>query len=90
MTFAEFQATRRYTDDFKRDVDCWQFDESGRGNVYLDGSLYIEENHHPYEGRWNLTIANWWKTSDDLEDLERELYKFAVGEGMIAGGGLSQ
>ena len=45
MTFAEFQATRRYCADLGKAIaDArWQGEPPAKGNLYLDGTLYIEE-----------------------------------------------
>jgi hypothetical protein len=88
MTFAEFQATRRYCADLGEAIaDArWQGEPPAKGNLYLD-ALYIEEvqAHWPDEakaqGKWHLLIGRDEWISDDLTMLEKHLYDFAMEEG---------
>lgn len=90
MSFAQFQATRVWTDDLSKSVENFIENEDARkpacGNVYL-GGLYIEHAGENWtdearaRGQWYLMICNEQYISDDLESLERKLYRFAVGFG---------
>jgi hypothetical protein len=63
MTFEEFQATWKYTDDLRSAIADWQYDDTGPGYYYLDGSLHIDvvTQAWPEEarerGKWHLIIA---------------------------------
>ena len=88
MTFEEFQATRRHTDDIGAAVNDarWEGEPPAKGNLYLD-ALYIEEvqPHWPDEakarGKWHLLIGRDEWITDDLGALERRLFDFARSEG---------
>jgi hypothetical protein len=89
MTFEQFQATRRHTDDLGAVLSDarWEDEPSpASGFVYLD-SLYIEDvqSHWPdtskARGKYHLIIGRYEWISDDLALLEHELYEFALGEG---------
>jgi len=92
MTFAEFQAARVWSDDLRASLPDVFNDEASSppqsGWIYA-GSLYIEEVQDFWpdkaraRGRWYLVLGNWDKISDDLAELERELYDYAVGEDVI-------
>ena len=79
MTFEQFQATRKWTDNLAEATESG-FDETC-GQVYaerlcIESALHIEGATGPYV----LTIGNSQKFGD-LEALERDLYDFAVSEG---------
>ena len=95
MTFDQFRATGRDSDDMARELGYTNEDEHGNhmpmpGRIYL-GSLYIErggdgEYSLPADPNdstrgWCLTIGNDSRKSRDLASLERELYEFACAEG---------
>jgi hypothetical protein len=92
MTFEEFQATRRRTDDIGAAINDarWEGEPPAKGFLYLDDALYIEEvqPHWPETarkaGKWFLLIGNQERISDDLPALERELFDFAASEGYTA------
>jgi hypothetical protein len=90
MTFEEFQATKKYSDDLRRDLPD-QFaheDYPGvpTGNIY-DGTYFIDEvqDWWPEEargaGHWHLILERSEFIERDLESLERLLYRFAVQSG---------
>jgi hypothetical protein len=89
MTFAEFQATRRWCADLGTAIaDArWQGEPPATGNLYLDGTLYIEAvaAHWPdaakARGKWHLLTERNETISDDLEALERDLYAWAMANG---------
>ena len=89
MTFTEFQATRRYCDDLGTALaDArWQGEPPATGNLYLDGTLYIEavQAHWPAEakarGKWHLLLERDEWVTDDLELLERKLFAWAMASG---------
>jgi hypothetical protein len=88
MTFAEFQATRRWCEDLGEAIaDArWQGEPPAKGNLYLD-ALYIEEvqAHWPdaakAQGKWHRLTERNETISDDLESLERNLYAWALANG---------
>ena len=91
MTFEKFQATRAWSDDLSSSLPDVFIDDADAptqsGYIYCD-SLYIEEvqDHWPdnarAQGRWHLLLNNWERISDDLSDLERHLYDYAISEGI--------
>lgn len=85
MTFEEFQATRKWSDDIATAIGSAQWGDDGTacGQIYA-GSLYIESALHidSATGKYVLTIGNVQKFGD-LEALERDLYDFAQSEGYL-------
>jgi hypothetical protein len=79
MTFEQFQATRKWTDDMASIPDTG-IDWPACGQVYVDG-LHIESalEIEGATGEYVLTIGNCQRFGP-LEDLERDLYDFAVSE----------
>jgi hypothetical protein len=83
MTFEQFQSTGRDVVDL-----AVEFEKHGLGDLEFarvagrvyHGSTYIEKGR---EGKWNLIIGNCEWESEDLTILERELYDFALGEGVL-------
>jgi hypothetical protein len=92
MTFEQFQASRRYSEDIGTAISDarWEGEPSAKGYLYLDG-LYIEEvqPHWPEaakaRGKWYLLIDRDDWITDDLEALERKLYDWAASEGYFEG-----
>jgi hypothetical protein len=93
MTFEQFQASKRWSDNFYRDLPDQCFpgfpDDDGqiaRGWIY-DGTYFIDEVLDSWpedarrEGRWHLILERSEFISDDLVDLERRLYAFALQSG---------
>ena len=82
MTFEQFQATRKWSDDLAATVgsDLWG-DDTACGQAYAEG-LCIESALHieGATGEYLLTIGN-MQMFGDLETLERKLYDFAMSEG---------
>jgi hypothetical protein len=92
MTFEEFQASKRHVDDLGKEINCdMGFDNPVPGFLYADSSLYIEKRHegwHPMvkeEGQYYLLLGRMDWISDNLTDLERRLYEYAVREGIVDG-----
>jgi hypothetical protein len=90
MTFEQFQATRKHIADLATLPDDLSYScmAETAGYLYRD-SLVIEdtatwpprgEDDRPVK-RWYVLIGNAEHNSDDLEDVERKLYEFAVSEG---------
>jgi hypothetical protein len=88
MTFEQFQATRKESNDLGRDTeDCmWDNEPKASGLLYL-GKLFIEnvEDWWPQRakdmGKYHLLLGRDEWVSDDLESLERELYDWAMSAG---------
>ena len=86
MTFEQFAATRRWSDDLAKDApdDSWD-EHTNVGWVYLN-RLYIEEvqKHWPNDarqrGQWYLRIANLEWIENDLAILEHILFDWAKAE----------
>jgi hypothetical protein len=87
MTFEEFQATRRWSNDLTEGVRSknWETEGNPKGYLYLDG-LFIDhvEPHWPEasrkKGEWHLLLNRDEWISNDLAALERRLYDWAVSE----------
>ncbi len=88
MTFEQFQATGRDCDDLGEALfDArWEHEAPAKGRLYLD-CLYIErcqsedgEWPNGEVGLWSLQIANEGWLDDELENLERHLYNYALLE----------
>jgi hypothetical protein len=90
MTFEQFQATRRWSDDLARDIESenWETEGTPKGNLYLD-CLYIDHvepwwpDNARALGEWHLLIGRDDWIDDDLTTLERKLYEFARAEGYL-------
>lgn len=84
MTFKEFQMTAKYCDLGKALADeCLH-----QGNLYLS-ELFVEDTRtwipsNSEVGRWYTIIGREEYDSDDLEEIERILYQFAIDEGYEA------
>jgi hypothetical protein len=77
MTLEQFIATRREVDDLRRE-GCYgdNLERETPGFVYHDG-LVIEKTP---DGKFYLFIGNADWLSNDVSELERRLYDFAVRE----------
>jgi hypothetical protein len=90
MTFEQFVATKRWSEDLAKDVssDNWETEGTPKGYLYLD-CLYIDrvEPHWPEaaraEGKWHLLLERDEFITDDLPALERRLYKYAGTAGFL-------
>lgn len=88
MTFEQFQATRKWSDNLAADVQSanWETEGTPKGNLYL-GCLYIDhvEPHWPEtaksQGCWHLMLGRDETITTDLTLLERRLYQWAQSEG---------
>lgn len=84
MTFEQFIATRNHYADLGDALPAYEHLQPGY--VYLD-ELVIEEVTSAWpaksrvRGRYFLSLGNIQVISDDLPDLERQLYAYAVSEG---------
>lgn len=82
MTFKEFQETRKPCEDIGKAISAdLGGDEPVSGVLYLD-CLYIADSSMP-GCNWWLQIGREEYMSDELYDLERRLYDFAISEGYI-------
>ena len=87
MTFEQFQNTRQWCEDLSTRLPGEVLREDSKGYVYC-GSFFIEDatawpesapGHG--QGHWFTVIGRAEYQSDDLEQIERQLYGFAVSEG---------
>ena len=82
MTLDEFRKSGRSVDDL-RTVDepsvADAYEVKTPGRIYA-GNLVIEESFGAAGGNWCLTIGNASRLSDDLADLERELFEYGLTE----------
>jgi hypothetical protein len=81
MTFDEFKASGKNVSNLH---DYNDFCE-GPGRVYCNGALVIQctanwDGECKKSGKWFLSVRSQQYQSDDLEELEKELYEFAVDE----------
>lgn len=81
MTFEQFQATRKWSDDLSEAVG-YAADEPQAGYIY-EGDLHIFTMGDVAPGQYLLVIGNHERVSDDLTSLERDLYEFGAAEGII-------
>ena len=79
MTFEQFQATRRWADDVQAasGMDLG-YEETMRGYVY-EGGLHIFSLGN---GGFELVVGNAIKQSENITDLERDLYEYGCSEGV--------
>ena len=84
--FGAFQATRQY----KKDSEPYHDDYVMEGYAYLDTyehslaeCLHVEITNGEWktDGKYGVTIDRSIFTSDNLEELERHVFKFAMAEG---------
>ena len=78
MTFEQFQATRRHVTDISTETGV-DVGENMPGHVY-DGGLHIFD-YTASEHQLQIMGEEW--ISDDIAELERRLYDFASGEGLM-------
>lgn len=86
MTFAQFQATRRFVECIADDIAAAMGDAPSPGYLYAE-SLYIDKVTERWPeacralGQWRLLIERDEWISNDLERLERKLYQYGVEAG---------
>lgn len=87
ITFEEFQATRAWHDDLGPAVKDDALN-GVKGYTYLGDNLFVESTEGRKDvppgvalGRWYTCIGRTEYDSDDLEEVERPVYEFAVREG---------
>ena len=84
MKFKEWRKTARYLQPSELAVklqDCMFEEPDAPPCLLYDGNLYIERVDHE-QGTWMLTIGNNGRITGDLLSLEKELYIYAVCEGL--------
>jgi hypothetical protein len=94
MTFREFQSLRREVIDLEPISGCdWHKGVPGfTYEVVIGAGLHIEKNNDAWKGTpaepfaYMLVIANNDWLSNDLTELERKLYVFAIDEGYFPQG----
>jgi hypothetical protein len=88
-TFTEFQATSRDVPDIAVCIGMDLGDKPVPGRLYLNDTLYIERVTDKWPertrvlGQWYLLIGREDWFADDIAELERILYAFAVSEGYV-------
>jgi len=84
--FGAFQSTRQY----KKDSEPYHGDYVIEGYAYLNThehflteGLYVEITNGKWrtKGKYGISIDRSSLTSDNLEELERHVFKFAMAEG---------
>ena len=87
MNFEQFQASREWSDGLG-EVLRDEVLTGRKGWLYCDGRLWIEDSSDwtpdtpGYgKGRWYTQIGNQEYQSDNVEECERLLYKFAESSG---------
>ena len=83
MTFEQFQSTKMACDNVAPELN-----DDPLSGFYYAGSLYIYNfdgvaNGKPLDRFW-LHIENMEWTAPEIETLERILYDYALGQGLIA------
>lgn len=84
MPFEEFQATKRRmtAKDYAAQYnDAWFEDQPDMGTLLVYGDGFWIEEH--LDGRYHLLIGNQEWIRSELESLERELYDYALSEGIL-------
>jgi len=88
MTFREFQASRKWSDNLAKDAADYASYAEGparRGFIYCD-SLVIElvqdAPNASANNQWELIIGNEDQLSYDLTELEKHLFEYAEAEGI--------
>lgn len=79
MTFEQFQASRTEVPDLNVALGADYWERPTPGLLYAGQELHIEKAADGFY----LVIANCQWETRNLEDLERKLYAFAVGEGFF-------
>jgi hypothetical protein len=90
INFEAFRATGKATDDLVKAMpeafdDSYFEDEDGNplprgGRTYFNNELFILKES---DTKWSLMLYRDEYESEDLEELERRLYEFALEEGML-------
>ena len=75
--FQKWRETRQFVPDLLAVLPDFGGDEGTPALVYPQG-LYLEFTNNESIGKYMLTIENTSKASNDLEQLERELYSWAL------------
>lgn len=95
MSFERFQATRAWRANLADALPYEPICQPAEGNLYC-GALFILKVTPDYpertraRGGWHLIIGNCEWVSDDLAQLERQLYDFAVSEGLAEDTGAAE
>jgi hypothetical protein len=78
--FQKWQETRLFVSDLSKVLPDFGGDAETSALVYGQ-DLYLEFTNDPVVGKYMLTIENTCKASNDLEELERELYEWGLSAG---------
>ena len=78
--FKKWQQTRQFVPDLVKVLPDFGGDEGTPALVYGQ-DLYLEFTNNESIGKYMLTIENTSKASNDLEQLERELYSWGLNAG---------
>lgn len=82
MTFDQFQATRKWTDDISKTTGL-DVGEGVPGLVYTSDLHIFAWGGGAAPDEYQLVIFGEEEVSADLESLERKLYEFASDEGVF-------
>lgn len=84
ITFKEFLATKKRSEDLKRDLEAedveWGADYTDKGFIYFD-TAYIVEYEKDGRTRYHTILGNCNPSSEDLAEIERELFEYLPGLG---------
>lgn len=84
LTFEQFVATRKRSEDLKRDLEAesveWGSDDTDKGYIYLD-SAFIVEYEKNGRTRYHTILGNQNPSSTKLDVIERALFKYLPGLG---------
>ena len=87
MTFEQFQASRRWVDDIGGEgTQTDTFGEICPGYVYAGGLSILGITDPRAPTLYGLVTGTKARVSEDLESLERDLYAYAIDEGIIDAG----
>jgi len=78
--FQRWQETRQFVPDLLKVLPDFGGDEGTPALVYKN-DLYLEFTNDESIGKYMLTIENTCKASNDLTELERELYEWGLSAG---------
>jgi len=82
MTFEQFQATRKWSDNVSNDTG-YDYGADLAGFIYSDGLHIFANGGGAAPAEYQLLIMDTEKVSPNLEELERDLFQFGFEEGVL-------